>query len=221
MKMNDLNLCGDELNQLSIILQDWVPKEASIIIATGEDYIFTLLSKQHSNLKMQNMIKEESVAAKVLKTKIKSEFVDNSIFGEPYLTIGYPISIDRKDAALIIVLPSSPIEKREPYQFLTGKHDEDWTPVPIDQIFYIESLQKRTWFYTNSEQYKSNITLKELQTRLPNCFIRIHRSYILNIYFIKKITKDIASNFVIVLKNNVELPVSQSYISELKKILEF
>ncbi|RKJ14103.1 LytTR family transcriptional regulator, partial [Butyricicoccus sp. 1XD8-22] len=83
------------------------------------------------------------------------------------------------------------------------------------------SLQKKTWFYMNGDQYKTNVTLKELETRLPNIFLRIHRSYIINIHFIKKITRDLASNFVVVLKDGSELPVSQSCLSDLRKILEF
>ncbi|MFJ7669728.1 LytTR family transcriptional regulator DNA-binding domain-containing protein, partial [Lysinibacillus sp. NPDC097195] len=52
----------------------------------------------------------------------------------------------------------------------------------MDKISYIESLQKRTWFYVETDQFKTSITLKELQMRLPPFFIRIHRSYIVNIY---------------------------------------
>lgn len=96
-----------------------------------------------------------------------------------------------------------------------------WTPVPVEEITHIESLQKRTWFYANNEQFKTNFTLKELESKLPEFFIRIHRSYILNIYFIKNITKDITTNFIIQLKNGIELPVSQSYINDLRRVLEF
>lgn len=222
VEMNDLKLINDEIEQFTTILQDWIPNEASIVIASKDAYIYTKQSKQHSHLKIRNVIDDNSIVAKVLNTRKKTEVIlDESIFGQPFLTSGYPIIIDEDQAALIIIQSSSNEEKREPYKFLTGKQEDDWAPFPICEISYIESLQKRTWFYTNNEQYKSNLTLKELQTRLPNYFVRIHRSYILNIYFVKKITKDIASNFVVVLKNNVELPVSQSYISELKRILEF
>ncbi|MEG0440660.1 MAG: LytTR family DNA-binding domain-containing protein, partial [Solibacillus sp.] len=68
---------------------------------------------------------------------------------------------------------------------------------------------------------KTSVTLKELQTRLPNTFIRIHRSYIVNICSIKKISRDLTSNFIVLLKDGTELPVSQSYINSLRALLEF
>ncbi|MGN7479879.1 LytTR family transcriptional regulator DNA-binding domain-containing protein [Solibacillus silvestris] len=51
--------------------------------------------------------------------------------------------------------------------------------------------------------------------------MRIHRSYIINIYYIKKISRDFASNFIVQLKEGTELPVSQSYINHLRSVLEF
>jgi len=57
--------------------------------------------------------------------------------------------------------------------------------------------------------------------RLPSFFIRIHRSYIVNIYFIKKMARDLTSNFRITLKDGSELPVSQSYLNNLRNALEF
>ncbi|CAM5568318.1 Transcriptional regulatory protein YpdB OS=Lysinibacillus sphaericus OX=1421 GN=ypdB_3 PE=4 SV=1 [Lysinibacillus sphaericus] len=94
-------------------------------------------------------------------------------------------------------------------------------PVVIDKISYIESLQKKTWFYVEKEQFKTSITLKELQMRLPPFFIRIHRSYIVNIHFIKKMARDLTSNFIVTLKDGTELPVSQSYLNNLRNALEF
>lgn len=211
------------IEQFKIVLEDWIPKDASFAIATEGRYLFIKQGTSHLHLKMNEKVHPESLAAKVLSTRRKAEIQeDSSMFGIPSNVIGYPIKIDQQDAALIVVFPlNDPTEKKEPYQFLTGRQEDDWTPVPIDQISYFESLQKRTWFYCNEEKFKTMITLKELQTKLPASFLRIHRSYIINIYFIKRISKDLTSNFVIELKNGIQLPVSQSYLSNLRKILGF
>lgn len=169
------------------------------------------------------MVREDSIAYRVLQTRMKTDAVmDNSLFDTPYYAIGYPIIINNQPGALVIVLPptfSKP--KIEPYRFLTGKQNEDWSPVPIEQISHFESLQKRTWFYKEGEQYKTSVTLKEMQTRLPDIFIRIHRSYIINIHFVKKISRDLTSNFIILLKDGTELPVSQSYMNDVRNVLDF
>lgn len=223
MEMKCFPVSKKGLEQFKIILEDWIPKNASIALAYEDSYIYFAPSFEHVNLKIERKIHPESVAARVIQTRIKTDvIVDSTIFGEPYFVMGYPIYLDQKDAALIIIFPSSytPV-KKEPYKFLTGKQEDMWTPVPVEEITYIESLQKRTWFYTNDDQFKTNFTLKELETKLPEFFIRIHRSYILNMYHIKNITKDITTNFIIQLKNGVELPVSQSYINNLRRALEF
>ena len=223
MTMENMLLSKKVLEQYKLILDDWIPEDASIAIAINNSYIYYFPSNQHIHLKIGEKPDPKSVAAQVLKNKTKIDAImDESIFGVPYYAIGYPIIVNDLEAALVIILPSTYIpKKQEPYKFLTGKVEEDWTPIPTTDISYIESLQKRTWFYANDEQYKTNLTLKELQTKLPEYFLRIHRSYIINIYYIKKISRDLSSNFIVELKNDVELPVSQSYINDLKEILNF
>lgn len=84
---------------------------------------------------------------KCYRLKKTDAILDNSLFDTPYYGIGYPIYIQNKPAALVIVLPSSFTTKRaEPYQFLTGKQEEEWNPVAINKISHIESLQKKHGF---------------------------------------------------------------------------
>lgn len=223
MDTNELNFEKEVLQQYKIILEDWIPASSSIAIAVNDTYVFFFSGHYQIKLAVGEKVKENSIAQKVLTTRSKTDAImDHSLFDAPYYGIGYPIKIAQQHAALVVVLPPNYIKaKQGPYQFLTGKQNEDWTPVPIHEITYIESLQKRTWFYVNGEQFKTTITLKELQTRLPSIFIRIHRSYIINIHFIKKITRDLSSNFLVILKNGTELPISQSYINHLRSVLEF
>ena len=226
MEIGNFGLMKEEfkgLEQFKIILEDWIPKDASIVIASDVTYIYYSPSINHFQHRLSEEVHPKSIAAKVLKSRIKTDILtDDTIFGTAHHAIGYPIIIEQQEAALVIIFPSSYVpEKQEPCKFLTGKQDEDWTPIPIEQVSHIESLQKRTWFYAADEQYKLNCTLKELQLKLPDYFLRIHRSYIINIYFIKRISKDLASNFFVELKNGPELPISQSYINDLRKFLEF
>lgn len=209
--------------QYQALLTDWIPKGASIAIAV--EYTFTYFLSGHENiaLKIGSAVPPDSIAYKVIETRKKVDAVmDNSLFDTPYYAIGYPIEINGLPAALVIVLPPLfHVEQQETYQFLTGKQNDDWVPIPINDISHIESLQKKTWFYRKGESFSTQIPLKDLQTRLPDQFIRIHRSFIINIYFIERITRDIASNFVIILKDGSELPVSQSYVNTVRKVLEF
>ena len=220
----ELNSFVKDISQQYIfMLKDWIPADSSIAIAVENSYLYFHSGHQSIHLEIGQQVLPGSIADQVLQTQKRTDAIlDNSLFDTPYYGIGYPIYIKNKPAALVIVLPSSFTAKRaEPFQFLTGKQEEEWNPVAINKISHIESLQKKTWFYVEGDQYKTSITLKELQLRLPSYFIRIHRSYIVNIHFIKKMARDLTSNFIVTLIDGSELPVSQSYLNDLRSALEF
>lgn len=223
MIFGDVKINTEEIDQFNTILEEWIPSDASIAIAFQDTFIYFRSGHQKIHLAIGSKVPIDSIAYKVIQTRKKTDAImENLMFETPYYAIGYPIIINGKFGALVVVLPSLlNIKCPEPYRFITGKQVEDWIPIPIDQISHFESLQKRTWFYKNGDQYKSSVTLKELQTRLPDTFIRIHRSYIINICSIKKISRDLTSNFVVLLNDGTELPVSQSYINNLRVLLEF
>ena len=80
--------------------------------------------------------------------------MDNHVFGIPYYGAGYPDRIQGEPGALVVILPPNyHVSRQEPFRFLTGKHEDEWSPFPIEEITYIESFQKKTWFYTDSEQF--------------------------------------------------------------------
>lgn len=221
--MEKLQLTKKVLQQYATILEDWVPKDASIAIATDNKYIYYDAGIYDIHLKEGQHIKAGSLADTVISERRRIEIVmDESLFGMPYYGIGYPIDIRSKSGALIVILPPSyHALKHEPFQYLTGKKDDEWFPIPIEQVTYVESLQKKTWFYTAGEQYNISYTLKDLYVRLPKVFIRIHRSYIINIQCIERISRDFSSNLVITLIDGTQLPVSQTYANEVRTILGF
>lgn len=223
MDLRNLDIEKTILEQYKTILEDWIPRDASIAIAMNNQFIYFHSSHQQFTLEIGSPVPQDSIAYKVIQSNQKIDAVmESTLFDTPYYAIGYPITLNNQQGALVVVLPPLfKVEGPRVFQFLTGRQQEDWMPIPINQISHIESLQKRTWFYSQGEQYKAAITLKEFQTRLPSTFIRIHRSYIINIYFIKKISRDFSSNFIVQLNEGTELPVSQSYINNLRAVLEF
>ena len=218
-----MEISKDYLKQYSILLEEWVPKEASIAIAMGDQYIYYMAGKHDLRIKEGQKIKPGSIADLVLKCGCRTEAViDETLFQLPYYGVGYPININGENAVVVVILPPKPtVPTAPPYRFLTGKLEEEWRPIPIEKIAYMESLQKKTWFYADKEPYKTNIPLKELQQRLPESFLRIHRSYIVNISFIDRIIRDFSSNLLVLLQDGTELPVSQSYNAEVRNVLGF
>lgn len=213
----------EQLKQYSLLMEEWVPKEASIAIAAGDQYIYYAAGEHDLHLKEGQKIQSNSIADLVLKKGCRTEAVlVDALFQVPYYGIGYPIEINGEKAALVVILPPHhAVPITSPYKFLTGKQEDEWKPISIEKVSHIESLQKKTWFYANKEPFKTSIPLKDLQLRLPDSFLRIHRSYIVNILFIDRIVRDFSSNLLIQMQDGIELPVSQSYMTEVREALGF
>src|SRR5690606_3061591 len=141
--------------------------------ALKDRYIYYDPGMHDIHLKEGQHIQAGSIAEVTINERRKVEVVmDNKLYGMSYFGIGYPIEVNNEPAALIIILPPNyHVLKRERFQFLTGKKDDEWFPIPVDQVTYIESLHKKTWFYTSGEQYNISFTLKDLHLRLPKTFL--------------------------------------------------
>lgn len=216
-------MTDETLQELISVMKDWIPKEASIAVASNFSYLHYISGMHDIRIQKGQSIEKGSIAEAVFNQKRKVEMMmDDKIFGVPYFGIGYPISIEKKESALIIILPTTyHFLKKQPLTLLTGKDEECWYPIPIEEISYIESLQKKTWFHTNEKGYHSIYTLKDLSYQLPDNFLRIHRSFIINLLFINEISRDISSNIQITLKNGTILPVSQTHAANVRKKLGF
>ncbi len=211
------------VEQMGFIIGDWIPKEASIAIAVGERYIYYKAGVHDLQIRGGQLVLPGSIAACAKKEKQRIEmFVEESILGTAYYGIGYPIILGDKEGVLVVILPPDYlVRQKQTIRFLTGKIDEAWRPVPIDLVSHIESSQKKTWFYTDQETYCSIHTLKKLKHQLPDIFLPIHRSYIVNINYIEEISRDIASNYQLTLRDGSTLPVSQNFTASVRERLGF
>ena len=218
-----MEITKDQLKRYSNLLEEWIPKEASIAIAVKDQYIYYYAGEHDLQLQEGQKVQPGSIADLVFKNGCRTEAVlDDNLFQIPYYGVGYPIEINGENAVLVVILPPKhAVTKQSLVRFLTGKKEEEWKPVPIEKIEYLESLQKKIWFYAEGEAYKTTIPLKDLQRKLPDDFIRIHRSYIVNISFIDRIIRDFSSNLLVVLTDDTELPISQSYMAEVRAVLGF
>jgi two-component system, LytTR family, response regulator LytT len=215
-------------NTLTIpkFIKEWIPPEASIAFADKNQYWDYLCGIHDIQIRPGQPVPSGSITERVYQQRGRVEsFVNESVFGIPYYGVGYPIEDKNgfKGALTVILPPSYSLKKQSSISFITGKQGEIWSPTPIDQIIYIESNQKKTWFYTKDGQYSTIQTLRVLEQKLPSSFLRIHRSYIVNISFIQQLSRDFSSNLILRLKvpDSPELTVSQTYVPSVRRILGF
>lgn len=94
--------------------------------------------------------------------------------------------------------------------------------IDMSHIQYIQSTNNVITVYTTDGLYDSNYSLKELEDRLNKMkFIRIHKSYIVNLDFIDEIIPWFNYTYKIKVKGieDCEIPVSRNYMKKFKGIL--
>ncbi len=212
------------LSLVTSLLKDWIPSEASVAIAEQSRYTEYLAGQYDINIQPGQPVPQGSVSNLVFQYKRHiGRNVDNSVFGRPYYGIGYPLETEEGCVgALTVILPPNKRAVTN-LEFVTGYREHVWQPIPVEEIAYFESSQKKTWFTTASHQYSTAFTLQSLEDRLPPRFLRIHRSYIINIGYIEKIYRDVSSRLLIKLKEPAGciLPVGQSYVRNTRWVLGF
>ncbi|MEX0986452.1 MAG: LytTR family transcriptional regulator DNA-binding domain-containing protein [Bacteroidales bacterium] len=94
--------------------------------------------------------------------------------------------------------------------------------IGTDKIEYLEAQDDYVMIYTSGERFLKQQTMKYFENHLDTeLFIRVHRSYIVNIQSIDRIEPYEKSNFILSLKGGAKVPVSRSGMQLLKERLNF
>jgi len=103
---------------------------------------------------------------------------------------------------------------------LTGIKDNQTYILDVVKILYIDTADKRTFFYTKTDIYETTLKLYELEERLgANDFLRANKSCIINFNQIKSIKADLDGKLLVTMNNGEKLFVSRQYASNFKEKL--
>lgn len=103
---------------------------------------------------------------------------------------------------------------------LTGTKDGQTHILDAGQILYIDTVDKKTFLYTATAVYETNLRLYELEGNLSaGDFFRAGKSSIINFNKIKSLKSDIDGRIIVVMENNERLVVSRQYAEFIKKKL--
>jgi DNA-binding LytR/AlgR family response regulator len=95
------------------------------------------------------------------------------------------------------------------------KNGEYYQRVELNEILYIEASGSYSTVFTEKKQYILSTNLLNFENKVENSnFVRIHRSYIVNISKID----GIGNNSVII--NNKELPISTTHRNDVSKLFQ-
>lgn len=103
---------------------------------------------------------------------------------------------------------------------IKGYKDGKVILLELKNIFYFESVDKKTFIYMDKEVYESEFKLYEIESKFNNTdFFRASKSTIINLEKIREIIPMFRGRLEVILENDEKLIVSRQYVPILKKKL--
>jgi len=100
-------------------------------------------------------------------------------------------------------------------RYIDGICEEKKVTVPIADIYYIETVDRKTFAYTADKCFEIREALKDIIDDFSDLgYARINKSAVVNIYKIKKLQGDLNMRVIIFLKNDEKLIMNRSYKKE-------
>lgn len=104
---------------------------------------------------------------------------------------------------------------------IVGSDNGKDTVLNIYDIFYIESIERKTFIYTKDQIFRSSKKLYQLLDELKEFgFVQINKSYILNIDVLDSVKTLFNSRLKATLINGEKVIITRTYIPAIKKWLD-
>lgn len=127
------------------------------------------------------------------------------------------VYVHRMDDQLL-KLVSSFQQTEEPLLGITGAKT---FRLQVEDVFYFESVDKKTFVYLKDTVYEVRERLYQLEERFAHTdFLRVSKSVIVNIRQIQVIYPTFSGRFEVVLTNGEKLSISRNYVADLKRKLK-
>lgn len=93
--------------------------------------------------------------------------------------------------------------------------------MPVSEILWIGAEENYVRICTQSETHLLRETMAHLEEKLdPAVFLRVHRSSIVNLQYVKEVRPEIDGEYGVLLHNGQKISMSRSYRSRIKSWLE-
>ncbi|GFI18041.1 putative HTH-type transcriptional regulator [Lachnospiraceae bacterium] len=99
------------------------------------------------------------------------------------------------------------------------KEDETYF-LDVAKVIYLESVDRKTFVYTEDAVYESRLKLYELEQQLDEYgFFRANKSCLIQLKYVRSLKADINRKIKVTLENGEQVMVSRQYAEGLKKKL--
>lgn len=221
-------ICDDqqsELNELSTLVELWsahtknkvnivtFPSAESFLFdyAEHKDYDLLLLDvemKEMTGIDLAKQIRKENKRVEIVFITSHFEFAGEGYEVDALHYLIKPI----KQEKLFSVLNKA-VEKLavEPLSVVITCEGET-VKLFEDEVLYVESFLHYISIYTAEQEYKIKKNLSAFAEEVSDCFYRVHRSYLVNLRAVVRISR---TN--VTLKGNVELPLARGKYDEINE----
>ena len=101
-------------------------------------------------------------------------------------------------------------------QMMVIKNDESYI-LDVVKIVYIESVDRKTFVYTENDCFESKLKLYEIEEMLcSGGFLRISKACLVNLKYIRSLKSELDRKIRLTLENGEQIIVSRQYADELK-----
>lgn len=101
-------------------------------------------------------------------------------------------------------------------QIMAIKDNEAYI-IDVSKIIYVESVDRKTFVYTEQECFESKLKLYEIEEQLcQSGFLRISKACLVHLKYIRSLKAELDRKIRITLENGEQIIVSRKYADELK-----
>lgn len=103
---------------------------------------------------------------------------------------------------------------------LIGKKDGESYVIDLQDVYYFESVENRTFAYVEKDVYEVSYRLYEIAEMYKNSsFVQASRTIVVNINYIKKINTLVNGRILAVLENGERMIITRVYAQDFKRKL--
>ena len=202
-KNNNIKVKIDKYQSSESFLFEWTDYNKYDIV------FFDIKMKKVSGIELSNLVREKN---KVVDIVFVTGMIEYALHGYKVSAMQYllkPIKQDDIYSCLNKVLERID-STDESSKFMIIKTPKKSMKLNYDEIYYFEMFSPNIVIHTIKEEIALRKKISEIEKELKSSsFIRCHRSYIVNLKYVKSISKK-----TIILENEVNIPLSRNKYKE-------
>lgn len=229
----NIAVCDDErteIEYLTLLIKQWADmREVNVSVAaflSAEDFLFHYVDsknfdillldiqmKAQSGVELAKLIRKENDAAQIIFITGFPDFMQEGYEVSALHYLIKPIGGEK----LFEVLDRARKNMGQVDKSLFLTVDGEMHRIPFSEIRFIEAQGHYIIIKTVSREYKAKVNLSEIQKSLDNGFFRCQRSFIVNLKYIRRITRT-----SVVLDKATEIPLSRNLYEDVNQaVIDF